>query len=47
MGVGRRRRGLRTDGHEVTALTLPGRESADTDRSSITLADQVDAIAEA
>ena len=38
---------LRTDGHEVTALTLPGRESSDTDRSSITLADQVDAIAEA
>jgi pimeloyl-ACP methyl ester carboxylesterase len=47
MGVGRLRRALRTDGHEVTALTLPGRESADTDRSSITLADQVDAIAEA
>ena len=38
---------LRTDGHEVTALTLPGRESAGTDRSSITLADHVDAIAEA
>ena len=38
---------LRADGHEVTALTLPGRESAETDRSSITLADHVDAIAEA
>jgi pimeloyl-ACP methyl ester carboxylesterase len=34
---------LRADGHEVTALTLPGRESAETDRSSITLADHVDA----
>src|SRR5215208_1516295 len=33
--------GLRADGHEVNALTLPGRELADTDRSSITLADQV------
>ncbi len=38
---------LRTDGHEVTALTLPGLESADTDRSSITFADHVDAICEA
>jgi pimeloyl-ACP methyl ester carboxylesterase len=35
---------LRADGHEVTALTLPGLESADADRSSITLADHVDAI---
>ncbi len=35
---------LRADGHDVTALTLPGLESADTDRSSITLADHVDAI---
>jgi pimeloyl-ACP methyl ester carboxylesterase len=38
---------LRADGHDVTALTLPGLESADTDRSSITLADHVDAICEA
>lgn len=38
---------LRADGHEVTAVTLPGLESADTDRSSITLADHVDAICEA
>ncbi|MDX1660139.1 MAG: alpha/beta hydrolase, partial [Nitriliruptorales bacterium] len=38
---------LRADGHEVTALTLPGLESVDTDRSSITLADHVDAIVEA
>ena len=35
---------LRAAGHEVTALTLPGLESVDTDRSSITLADHVDAI---
>src|SRR5256712_3191444 len=35
---------LRTDGHDVTALTLPGLESADADRFSITLADHVDAI---
>ena len=38
---------LRENGYEVTALTLPGLESADTDRSSITLADHVDAICEA
>jgi len=38
---------LRADGHDVIALTLPGRESADADRSSITLGDQVDAICEA
>jgi pimeloyl-ACP methyl ester carboxylesterase len=39
---------LRADGHEdVTALTLPGLESADADRSSITMADHVDAICEA
>ena len=38
---------LRENGHDVTALTLPGLESADTDRSSITLADHVDAICEA
>jgi pimeloyl-ACP methyl ester carboxylesterase len=35
---------LRADGHEVTALTLPGLESADADRSGITFADHVDAI---
>ena len=38
---------LRADGHDVTALTLPGLESVDADRSSITLADHVDAICEA
>ncbi|HEV3478197.1 MAG TPA: alpha/beta fold hydrolase, partial [Gaiellaceae bacterium] len=38
---------LRADGHdEVTALTLPGLESPDADRSSITLSDHVDAICE-
>ena len=35
---------LRADGHDVTALTLPGLESVDTDRSSIHLADHVDTI---
>jgi pimeloyl-ACP methyl ester carboxylesterase len=38
---------LRADGHQVTALTLPGLESAHVDRSSITLSHHVDAIAEA
>ena len=38
---------LRADGHEVTALTLPGLESADADRSTITFADHVDAICDA
>jgi pimeloyl-ACP methyl ester carboxylesterase len=38
---------LRADGHDVTALTLPGLESADVDRSSITLSDHVDAIVRA
>ncbi len=38
---------LRADGHDVTAITLPGLDSADADRSSITFADHVDAIAEA
>jgi pimeloyl-ACP methyl ester carboxylesterase len=38
---------LRADGHDVTALTLPGLGSADADRSSITLSDHVDAIADA
>jgi pimeloyl-ACP methyl ester carboxylesterase len=35
---------LRADGHDVTALTLPGLESVDADRSSIGLSDHVDAI---
>jgi pimeloyl-ACP methyl ester carboxylesterase len=38
---------LRADGHDVTALTLPGLESVDADRSSIGLPDHVDAIVEA
>jgi pimeloyl-ACP methyl ester carboxylesterase len=38
---------LRADGHETTALTLPGLESSDADRSSITLSDHVDAICDA
>jgi pimeloyl-ACP methyl ester carboxylesterase len=38
---------LRADGHEVTAVTLPGLESADADRSAITMSDHVDAICEA
>jgi pimeloyl-ACP methyl ester carboxylesterase len=38
---------LRADGHEVMALTLPGLESADADRSAITLSDHVDAICDA
>lgn len=36
--------GLRADGHEVTALTLPGLEAADADRSAIHFTDHVDAI---
>jgi pimeloyl-ACP methyl ester carboxylesterase len=35
---------LRADGHDVTAITLPGLESVDADRSSIMLRDHVDAI---
>ncbi len=35
---------LRADGHEVTAITLPGLEAADADRSKVTFADHVDAI---
>src|SRR5215203_2398094 len=35
---------LRAEGHDVTALTLPGMDSADADRSSITFQDHVDAI---
>lgn len=38
---------LRKGGHDVTALTLPGLESADADRSSITFEDHVDAIVDA
>ncbi len=38
---------LRADGHDVTALTLPGLESPDEDRSAITLSDHVDAICQA
>ncbi len=38
---------LRADGLDVTALTLPGLESQETDRSSITTADHVKAIADA
>ncbi len=38
---------LRADGHDVTAVTLPGLESADADRSTITMSDHVDAICEA
>jgi pimeloyl-ACP methyl ester carboxylesterase len=35
---------LRADEHDVTALTLPGLESADADRAAITLSDHVEAI---
>jgi pimeloyl-ACP methyl ester carboxylesterase len=38
---------LRADGHDVTALTLPGLESADADRSSVSFKDHVDAIVDA
>ena len=38
---------LRADGHDVSALTLPGLESAEVDRSSVTFADHVDAIVDA
>ncbi len=38
---------LRANGHEATALTLPGLESADADRSSITLSDHVESICDA
>jgi pimeloyl-ACP methyl ester carboxylesterase len=38
---------LRADGHDVTAMTLPGRASLDADRSAIGLSDHVDAISEA
>ena len=35
---------LRAEGHDITALTLPGLESVDADRSTITLSDHVNAI---
>src|SRR6476661_797933 len=38
---------LRDEGLDVTALTLPGLESREADRSSITLSDHVDAICRA
>jgi len=38
---------LRADGHHVTALTLPGLQSRDVDRSGITVADHVEAICDA
>jgi pimeloyl-ACP methyl ester carboxylesterase len=38
---------LRADGHDVTAVTLPGLESKDADRSSITFEDHVEAIVKA
>ena len=38
---------LRADGHDVTALTLPGLESTGADRSTVTLGDHVEAIVRA
>ena len=38
---------LRADGHDVTAITLPGLESADADRSSVGMQDHVNAIVDA
>jgi pimeloyl-ACP methyl ester carboxylesterase len=38
---------LRDGGHDVTALTLPGLESVEADRSGITLSDHIDAICDA
>jgi pimeloyl-ACP methyl ester carboxylesterase len=38
---------LRADGHDVTAITLPGLESRDADRSKVTLEDHIAAICEA
>jgi pimeloyl-ACP methyl ester carboxylesterase len=37
---------LRQAGHRVHALTLPGMESKDADRSQITLRDHIDAVVE-
>src|SRR6476469_5428414 len=38
---------LRADGHDVSALTLPGLESAEADRSKVTFDDHVRAICDA
>jgi len=38
---------LRADGHHVTALTLPGLESKEADRSAVTAEDHVQAIVDA
>ena len=38
---------LRADGHDVTAITLPGLESKDDDRSKVTFMDHVNAIIDA
>src|SRR4051794_7824347 len=38
---------LRGEGHDVTAVTLPGLESVDADRASVTFDDHVDAICDA
>lgn len=38
---------LRADGHDVIAITLPGLEAADADRSAITLSDHIEAICQA
>ena len=38
---------LRADGHDVHAVTLPGLESPDTDRSGVTFDDHVTAICDA
>jgi pimeloyl-ACP methyl ester carboxylesterase len=38
---------LRAEGIEATAITLPGLESKDADRSSVTLSDHVEAICDA
>ena len=38
---------LRAEGHDVTALTLPGLGSADLDRSAVSLEDHVEAICDA
>src|SRR5918993_2570464 len=38
---------LRGAGHDVTALTMPSLESAEADRSAITLSDHVEAIRQA
>ena len=38
---------LRADGHDVTAITLPGLESAEADRSAITMSDHIETICSA